>query len=433
MTMTPLTPSQEALLKLWPYLTGLSETDRLASLALMEWRASRRANQTPPDGDWLVWLILAGRGFGKTRTGAEVTKERMLLNPGCRVAIVAPTFSDARDTCMEGESGLLNVMPDNLVATWNRSMGEFSLTNGSQAKLFSADEPDRLRGPQHHFSWCDELAAWRYPDAWDQLLFGLRLGDDPRVVVTTTPRPVPLVRSILADHKTRVTRGSTFDNAANLAPAILEKLREKYEGTRLGRQELFAEILDDVPGALWTWQMIEAAKLRGDLPELERVVVGVDPAISNNDDSDETGIVVAARGRDGRGYVLADVSLKGTPDEWAKAVCAASLGHNADRIVAEGNQGGEMVRAVIKTVMPNAPIKIVHASRGKYARAEPVAALYEQGKVSHVGGLAELEAQMTGYSPQIAKKSPDRMDALVWALTDLMLGNAAPEPSIRRL
>jgi len=398
----------------------------------MEWRAARRPNQTPPDSDWLVWLILAGRGFGKTRTGAEATKERMLMHPGCRVAIVAPTFSDARDTCVEGESGLKSVIPSDLVATWNRSMGEFHLINGSQAKLFSADEPDRLRGPQHHFAWCDELAAWRYPDAWDQLMFGLRLGDDPRVIVTTTPRPVPLVRSILAEKTTSATRGSTFDNAANLAPAILQKLREKYEGTRLGRQELFAEILDDVPGALWTWQMIEAASLRGELPELERVVVGVDPAISSNDDSDETGIIVAAKGRDGRGYVLADLSLQGTPDEWAKAVKAAVEGHKADRINAEGNQGGEMLRAVIRSVMPHAPVKIVHASRGKYARAEPIAALYEQGKVSHVGGLAELEGQLTGYSPSIAKKSPDRLDAMVWALSELMLKETA-NPSIRRL
>lgn len=399
----------------------------------MEWRAKRRPNQTPPPGDWLVWKIMAGRGFGKTRTGAEWVKDRMLLNPGQRGAVVAPTFADARDTCIEGESGLLNVIPSELIATWNRSLGEFALTNGSQVKLFSADEPDRLRGPQHHFAWCDELAAWRYPDAWDQLMFGLRLGDDPRAVVTTTPRPVPLVRSILKEPTTVVTRGSTFDNAANLAPAILAKLREKYEGTRLGRQELFAELLEDVPGALWTWQMIEAARLSGALPDMERVVIGVDPAITSGEDADETGIVVAGKGRDGRGYVLADLSLRGTPDEWARAVKAAQEGYGADCIVAEGNQGGEMVKAVIRTVLPVARVKIVHASRGKFARAEPIAALYEQGRVSHAGGLAELEAQLTSYSPSAAKKSPDRLDAMVWALTELMLKGSAPEPRARQL
>ena len=239
----------------------------------MAWRETARSNQLTPDGEWLVWLILAGRGFGKTRTGAEDVAWYGIMNPGSRIAVVAPTYADARDTCIEGDSGLQNVLPRQAIAAWNRSLGELLLTNGTRYKLFSADEPERLRGPQHHRAWCDEVAAWRYPEAWDQLLFGLRLGDDPRIVATTTPRPTPLIRTLVAAPTTHVTRGSTFDNAANLAPAAMAQLKAKYEGTRLGRQELYAEVLDDTPGALWTRAMIEKARFQGSLPAMKRVVV----------------------------------------------------------------------------------------------------------------------------------------------------------------
>ena len=424
---TPLQlPHSLAFLPIW---AGLTEEEQKAAETITDWWATRRPNQTPPPGDWPYWLILAGRGFGKTRTGAEWVKETALLNPGWRFAIVAPTFADARDTCIEGDSGLLGITPPELVSTWNRSMGEFHFANGSQCKLFSADEPDRMRGPQHHAAWTDELAAWRYRDAWDQLLFGLRLGVNPQVVVTTTPRPVPLVRELLADPRTVVTRGSTFDNAANLAPSALAALRAKYEGTRLGRQELEAEMLEDVPGALWSRSMIEDAQVTA-VPSMRRIVVAIDPAISSDEGSDETGIVVAGVGVDGLAYVMADLSLKGSPDEWARVAVTAYTARGADRIVAEANQGGAMVSHTIRTVDPMAAIKLVHASKGKLARAEPVAALYEQGRVKHTFRSAKLEDQMTTYAPGMEKKSPDRMDALVWAITELMLGNHS-EPRIR--
>jgi phage terminase large subunit-like protein len=402
----------------------------------MEWRAIRRQNQTPPDGDWSTWLNMAGRGFGKTRVGAEWTKERCLLNPGHRMAIVAPTFGDARDTCIEGDSGLQAIVPRSLIQTYNRSMGEFEFTNGAKVKLFSADEPDRLRGPQHHDAWCDELAAWRYQEAWDQLLFGLRLGDDPRAIVTTTPRPTPLLRSIIKDPRTIVTTGSTFDNAANLAPSALAQLRAKYEGTRLGRQELNAELLEDTPGALWTRAMLEQCAHSGALPEFDRVVIGVDPPAGEDGDAAECGIITAGRvgaGLTATAVVLADSSMQGSPNEWGKAVVDAYHAAKADRIVVEINQGGAMVKAIIRSIDPSVAITEVHATRSKKTRAEPIAALYEQVRVTHGRVFTALEDQMCSWAPGQGQRSPDRMDALVWALTDLMLGNVAPDPSIRRL
>lgn len=381
-----------------------------------------RINQRTPPGDWYAWLILAGRGWGKTRTGAEDQAHFALSQPGSRLAVVAPTYADARDTCVEGESGLLSVIPPPCVRDWNRSLGELVLANGSRFKLFSADEPERLRGPQHHRAWCDELAAWKHPEAFDQLLFGLRLGERPRVVVTTTPKPVRLIRELLQRRDVHVTRGSTFENAANLAPAALAQLRERYEGTRLGRQELYAEVLDDVPGALWTRTPLDALRVQ-QAPDLLRVVVGIDPAVTSGESADETGIVVAGRGVDGHAYVLADLSCRLSPNGWAKRAVTAYHERQADRIVAEVNNGGEMVELTIRTVDPTVSYKAVHASRGKRTRAEPVAALYEQGKVHHVGGLPDLEDQMCTYVPDAYDGSPDRVDALVWALTELMLGN----------
>lgn len=390
---------------------------------MADWKAKGRPEQQTPPGDWTAWLILAGRGWGKTRTGAEDVAIYGAANPGSRIAVVAPTYTDARDTCIEGDSGLFNVLPDACIQTWNRSLGELILTNGTRYKLFSADEPERLRGPQHHRAWADELAAWRYPEAWDQLLFGLRLGKSPRAVVTTTPKPNPLVRGLMKSRRTLITRGSTFDNAANLAPAALEQLKAKYEGTRLGRQELYAEVLDDVAGALWTRALVDEAQRPVAWPEMERVVVAVDPSGSDGETGDSQGIVAAGLGRDGRAYVLEDASVRESPQGWAATVARAYSRHMADRVVAERNYGGAMVEAVLRTAAPNLPVKLVTATRGKAVRAEPVAALYEQGRVSHLAPTPDLEDQMIQMTGQgyVGLGSPDRVDALVWALTDLML------------
>lgn len=400
-------------------------------MARARWKAKARQNQITPDGDWLTWVILAGRGWGKTRTGAEDAAWSGMANPGWRIAVVAPTAADARDTCIEGDSGLLNVLPREAVQTWNRSLGELILINGTRYKAFSADEPERLRGPQHHRAWADELAAWRYPEAWDQLMFGLRLGDHPQAVVTTTPKPTPLVKALVAAKTSHVTRGSTFDNAANLAPSALQMLKEKYEGTRLGRQELEAEILGDLPGALWSLATLDAYRLR-EAPQMGRIVVAVDPAVTATEASDEHGIIVAGLA-DQRGVVLEDASLSGSPNEWARRAVSLYRSWNADAIVIEVNQGGDMVAHTIRTIDPNVKIKEVRASRGKHVRAEPIAALYEQGRVAHVGAFPELEAQMTQMTTNgfEGEGSPDRVDALVWAMTDLFPGmtERAPDPA----
>jgi phage terminase large subunit-like protein len=289
-----------------------------------------------------------------------------------------------------------------------------------------------LRGPQHHRAWADELASWRYPETWDQLLFGLRLGESPRVVVTTTPKPTALVRALYRNPRTIVTRGSTFDNAQNLAPSALAQLREKYEGTRLGRQELNAEILEESEGALWNREMIERARRGSDgqpltkAPPMKRIVIAIDPAITAKAESNLTGIIAAGLGEDGRGYVLADSSGKLSPDGWARRAIQQFDLLNADRIIAEGNQGGEMVRHTIHTERKLAPVTIVHARQGKNARAEPIAALYEQGRIGHIGEFKELEDQMCTWEPLGDMPSPDRIDAMVWAFTALMINAPVP-------
>jgi predicted phage terminase large subunit-like protein len=394
-----------------------------AQEARERWAAVARPEQLAPIGDWLVWLVLAGRGWGKTRTGAEDVSAFALGNPGARIALVGPTAADVRDVMIEGQSGLRSVLPRGAEDVWNRSLGELVLNNGARFKAFSAEEPERLRGPQHHRAWCDELGAWKNAQAtWDQLQFTLRLGANPRAVVTTTPKPTPLLRALLAAATTHVTRGSTFDNEANLAPAALAAFRARYEGTRLGRQELYAELLTDTPGALWTRDMIEAARC-DETPPMARVVVAVDPSGSDGTSGDRQGIVVAGLGRDGRGYVLEDASMRGSPDQWARTVARLYHLHGADRVVAEANFGGAMVEAVLRSSAPNLPVKLVSASRGKVLRAEPVAALYEQGRISHVGAFPALEDQMAEMTTGgfVGQGSPDAVDALVWALTDLML------------
>lgn len=403
----------------------LAAQERAAEAARYDWCAHARPEQLPPPGAWRVWLLLAGRGFGKTRTGAEWVREVARATPTARIALVAATASDVRDVIVEGESGLLAISPPHERPMYEPSKRRLTWPNGALATTYSADEPDRLRGPQHSHAWTDELAAWRFPDAWDQLMLGLRLGADPRVVVTTTPRPTALVRQLVAAPTTHTTRGSTYDNRANLAPAFIEQIVAKYEGTRLGRQELEAEILDDAPGALWKRPMIDDARI-AHAPDLVRVVVAVDPAVSARATSDETGVVVAGVDRAGHGYILEDLSGRYSPAEWAALVVDAYARHRADRIVAEANQGGALVEANIRTASPNVAVELVHATRGKAVRAEPVAALYEQRRVHHVGVLAALEDQLTGWDPTTAERSPDRLDALVWALTSLLVDGGPP-------
>lgn len=419
-SLASLPPAEQAIV-----LAGLSEGE--CERLLYDWRFWARPAQIAPDGDWLTWLILAGRGFGKTRTGAEWVREQIEAGYS-RIALVAPTAADARDTMVEGESGILATAPK-----WNRPLYEPSkrrLTwpNGAMATLFSAEEPERLRGPQHDAAWCDELAAWSRPqETWDMLQFGLRLGHHPRQVVTTTPKPIPTLKAIIAASSTVITRGATKENAANLAPSFLARVVGRFAGTRLGRQELEAELLDDVPGALWTRDMIDRAKAKKSPTEFARIVVAVDPSGTRgaSDDGDSIGIVVAGRTMDGQAHVIADRSCKLSPDGWGRRAVDAYHEFKADRIVAERNYGGAMVEHVIRTVDQSAAYKEVVASRGKSVRAEPIAALYEQGKVSHPSGadLVELEDQMcqmtgTGF---LGEGSPDRVDALVWALTELML------------
>jgi phage terminase large subunit-like protein len=367
---------------------------------------------------------LAGRGAGKTRTAAEWLAWKAISNENTRWAIVAPTHADARDTCVEGESGILNILKEfGVLKDYNRSISEIFLTNRSRIKLFSGEEPDRLRGPQFHGGWFDELAAFKRPDAWDQYQFGARLGQHPQTIVTTTPRPTKLIKDLVDRKGVHVVRGSTFDNAKNLAPSALAELKLRYENTRLGRQELYGEILDTVEGALWTREMIERARVT-DIPPLIRIVVAIDPAVTNNATSDETGIVAAGITSDNHYYVLSDKSLKASPDAWARQ--AVNLYHDlgADKIIAETNNGGDMVTLLIKQVDHSAPVKKVTATRGKQLRAEPISSLYEQGRVHHHGYFAELETQMCEWTP-VSSESPDRLDALVWAITELNSGSSS--------
>jgi len=404
-----------------------ASADELAEIYYV-WREWARPSQLPPPGDWRVWLLLAGRGFGKTRAGAEYVRARVKAGAR-RIALVGSTAEDTRDVMVEGDSGILAISPPGEGPRYLPSKRRVVWPNGAIAALYSADEPRRLRGPQHDTAWCDELAAWRYPETWDMLMFGLRAGIDPRCVVTTTPRPIRLLRELLADPKLVVTRGTTHDNREYLAPAFFSQIVRQYEGTRLGRQELEAEILEDVPGALWSRGLIEACRASQAPAEFVRVVVAIDPAGRSAETSNETGIVVAGKDANGDGWVLADLSGRYPPVEWAKVSIAACRAHHADRIVAETNNGGDMVEATLRMVDPNVPFGAVHASRGKAARAEPVATLYEQGKVRHLGAFPILEDQMcaftrdagwtAGASP--ASSSPDRVDALVWALSDLLV------------
>ena len=392
-------------------LKRLTDAERAALRYL--WQFWRRPNQTPPAEAWRIWLILAGRGFGKTRIGAETVRD--WAKHYRYVNLIGATSDDARDIMINGESGILAVCPENERPRYVQNASRLDWPNGAQSLIFTAAEPERLRGKQHEKLWADELGAWRYAEAWDQALFGLRLGDNPQAIITTTPRPTAIIKGLIADPTTSVTRGSSYDNRDNLAPSFFADIIKKYEGTRLGRQELNAEILDDNPNALWKRADINKARVL-QINALPRVVVGVDPSATST--GDEAGIVTAGRMGD-EYYTLADDSIQGSPLEWARAAVTAYHRAKANLIIAEANNGGEMVTAVIKQVDPTVPVSLVHASRGKHTRAEPIAALYEQGRGHHVGSFPDLEDELCEWEPGM--DSPNRLDAMVWAYTELML------------
>lgn len=415
------------------YMYRLQKARELAARAAgKDWRSIARPDQLPPAGDWRIWLIMAGRGFGKSRSVNEWAIEQARKYPKSRGALVAATAADARDVIVEGESGILNIAPPDFMPTYSPARRRLEFPNGSIATHFSADEPNRLRGPQFHWAICDELAAWRYDAAWDNLLLGARLGSDPRIAVATTPRPVPLLQRLLNDPTCVVTRGTTYDNAAHLAPAFLDAILSRYAGTRLGQQEIEGKWIEAVQGALWQHEWIEAARVET-TPELLRVVIAVDPAVTSGKTSDETGIVaagVALINGQLHAYILGDHSLKASPDAWARAAVAAYHQHGADRIIAEVNNGGELVEHTMRAVDANVPITLVRASRGKVARAEPIAALYQQGRAHHAGVFAALEDQMCRWTAD-SGGSPDRVDALTWALHELIIANPPAAAPIR--
>jgi phage terminase large subunit-like protein len=386
------------------------------------WSVTARPKQRPPDGSWRFWLVMAGRGWGKTKTGAEYVRTEVQAGRASEVMLIAATAADVRDVVVEGPSGIVKVCEQvGWRVRYEPSKQRITFPNGAIARTRSADEPDRIRGPEADLEWWDEFGTWKQRDAYTNADFGLRRvgpkGDRARAIVTFTPKPNALVRELVKHPDAVMVRGSTTENADNLDAATLAAYKRQYEGTRLGRQELEGELLEDVEGALWTLALIDRDRLRAvpDGVSLDRVVVAIDPPATST--GAECGIVVAGRGSDKRGYVLADRSRHGTPNEWANAAIAAYDEFDADAVVIEVNQGGEMATNTLKTVRPTLSIKAVHASRGKATRAEPVSSLYEQGRVSHVGSFPRLEEQMTTWTP--GDESPDRMDALVWAGTDL--------------
>ena len=389
-----------------------------------DWHLHARDSQLPPEEDWDTWLILAGRGFGKTRTGAEWVRDQVENDHAHRIALVARTLAEAQSIMIEGESGLLNICPPSNKPTYEPSKRKLTWPSGAFALAFSSHEPDQLRGPQFDAAWCDELASWEYPNqTWDNLNFALRLGRRPRSVITTTPKPIELVRSLPNKPGVYVTRGSTYENQDNLAPSFFKGITEQYDGTRIGRQEIYAELMDEDEDALWKREWIEKARISS-APPMSRIVVAVDPAMSTKPTSSETGIVVVgADARLKQAFVLADESGRLTPNSWALRAIHLYEKFNAHRIVVEDNAGGQMAESTIQNAVDRTiSIKTLHARRGKYIRAEPIASLYEQGRVHHVGRFPELEDQMCTWTADLGPShSPDRADALVHAITDLIL------------
>jgi phage terminase large subunit-like protein len=413
-------------------------TDRQRRSLERYWRLWAHDSQVPPPGEWHTWLIMAGRGYGKTRAGAEWVRELAEADPTARIALVGANLGETRRVMVEGPTGLLAVAPWRKRPVFEASRRLLTWPNGAKATLYSAGEPESLRGPQHSHAWCDEIAKWdqsgeRAMNAWNNLLLGLRLGHAPRAVATTTPRPVPLLKRLLKQPEVVVTRGSTMSNKDNLPAGYIRQMRAQFGRSLLARQELDGELIEDIEGALWSRDLLESCRESAASSPQRRVVIGVDPPASS--EGDACGIVVCAAGEDGRARVLADCSVrKPTPERWARAVALTAREWEADRVIAEANNGGEMVRSVLHAADIALPVKLVHASRGKAARAEPVAALYEAGRVRHVGQLPQLEDElcgiMAGGGYEGPGRSPDRADALVWALSELMLGRKA-EPRVR--
>lgn len=428
------------------YVAGLTNDDALA--LLYDWRVWGRPKQFAPPGKWTAWLNMGGRGSGKTRVGAEWIQEKAQTSSTGRLALVGITYSDVLDTMIEGESGIMSVARPDFRPVLKKQSQRLVWPNGAQAKLFSAEKPRRLRGPQHEYVWSDEIAAYQYPsEVFNQIMFGLRIGAQPQLCMTTTPKPIELLIELVKDavicHDLRdapadaeilqrsircvVTTQTSFENRANLADEWFNNTIAPYLGTRLGDQEVLGKLMTDIEGALWSRELIDKSRIKLDerlgikLPEMVRIVVACDPAVTTAKASNETGIIVCGKGDNGHAYVMADKSGRHKPDAWAQELVRCYEKYDADRIIGEVNNGGDLIEATVRTVDPNVAYKAVRASKGKLVRAEPIAALYEQGKIHHVGTFGLLEAQMTTWVPDSGLASPDRMDALVWGLTDLML------------
>jgi len=413
------------------------------------WPGYARTQQMPAPSDWTNWLLLGGRGAGKTRTGAEWTRgmatgdKCFTSHPVSNIALVAETYADAREVMIEGQSGLLAIHTRHNRPVWISSRRRLEWPNGAVAQVFSSEDPDGLRGPQFSAAWVDELAKWKNPQAtWDMLQFGLRLGAFPRQVITTTPRPIKLLKEIIADKRTLISRMATDDNRQHLAAGFFGRIVDIYRGTKLGRQELDGEIIDERSDTLWQRDCLDQHRIQAasspspsPSPPLQRIVVAVDPPVTGKATSDACGIIVAGIGVDRRAYVLEDQTLQAvSPARWVAMVTQLFDKYEADQVVIETNQGGDMAESVLRNACPHLPIRQVKATRGKWLRAEPVAHLYERGLVSHVGALPELEDEMCDFGLEglTSGASPDRLDALVWALTDLLLDKSG-QPRARTL
>ncbi|HUX78615.1 MAG TPA: terminase family protein [Alphaproteobacteria bacterium] len=414
----------DLLKKLLPLLQREKAT-REKEVSRYDWSKNARQKQIPPQGDWRIWLILAGRGFGKTRTGAETLRQWVREGLCSRIALVAETDTEIRQVMVEGDSGLLSVHPPAEKPLYEPANRQLTWPNGAIATCYSAEAYERLRGSQFDGAWVDELAKFREKDkVWDQLMFGLRLGKNPRVVVTTTPRPSQFLKNLMNDPQVIVTRGSTFENTKNLAQPFLDYMSDRYKNSWLGRQELYADIIEEKQGALWTPSLLEQARNSFKKHDLMRLVIAIDPAVSNGAHSDETGIIAAGITSEGIGVVLEDLSIKAPAHIWMQRAIKAYHRLKADRIVAEVNMGGDLVEGLLRSYDTLISYKAVHATRNKTLRAEPIASLYELGKVWHADYFPQLEEQLCSYVPGESSKSPDRLDALVWALTDLMIDTA---------
>jgi len=434
---TTLSPALERLKQAPPekvraMLASLSDEAALA--LLYDWPFWARANQLPPEGAWLTWLLLAGRGFGKTRSGAGWVHRRAMNGDERRwIALVSKTPGDARDDMIEGPGGLLKSTPPWERPTYEPSKRRLTWPSGAYATIYSGANPEQLRGFSGDTAWLDEFAAYQYPTAtWDNLIFGMREKrlDDPAICITTTPKPIRKLKEIAGAASTAVVRGSSWENRANLADVYFSSVIEPLQGTTLGRQEIEAELFDEAPGALWSRRLIEDNRV-SEAPELVRALVAVDPAVSANEHSNETGVIVAGRGIDGHAYITHDLSAVLSPGAWGGRVVNAYRDRELDVVVAEVNNGGDLVESNVRSIDPDVSYKAVRASRGKRTRAEPVASLYERGKVHHVGRFDQLEDQLCSYDPDTYEDSPDRLDAMVWAVTELMLQPAGVKPRVR--